>query len=155
MGILEKNWLERCKGMVRKFKVKLNGKEYLVEVEELTTLNQTKEIQESPENSEVKKSHSHFSLEEKIEKRGFNGDKVIEENKSSEGIKSIVSPMSGIILKIFVSPGQKVNVGDKILVLEAMKMENEIKSDTSGIVKSILVKEGDSVETGQALVELE
>ncbi|MBO8139766.1 MAG: biotin/lipoyl-binding protein [Thermosipho sp. (in: Bacteria)] len=138
--------------MVRKFKVKLNGKEYLVEVEELTTGNQPKKIQESRELFEDKKTQSPVSLEEKQE---FNKDKVIEERESKEGSKSIVSPMSGIILKIFVSPGQKINAGDKLLVLEAMKMENEIKSDVSGVVKSILVKEGDSVETGQALVELE
>lgn len=138
--------------MVRKFKVKLNGKEYLVEVEELTTGNQPKKIQESRELFEDKKTQSPVSLEEKQE---FNKDKVIEERESKGESKSIVSPMSGIILKIFVSPGQRINAGDKLLVLEAMKMENEIKSDVSGVVKSILVKEGDSVETGQALVELE
>ncbi|MGB4752356.1 MAG: biotin/lipoyl-containing protein, partial [Fervidobacterium sp.] len=51
--------------------------------------------------------------------------------------------------------GQKVEYGQKLLILEAMKMENDIVSDKPGIVKSIKVKEGETVDTGDVLVELE
>jgi len=50
---------------------------------------------------------------------------------------------------------QKVEYGQKLLILEAMKMENDIVSDKPGIVKSIKVKEGETVDTGDVLVELE
>ncbi len=62
--------------------------------------------------------------------------------------------MPGKILKILVREGDQVKVGQGLLVLEAMKMENEIPSPKDGAVKRILVKEGDTVDTGQALIEL-
>ncbi|WP_456326891.1 biotin/lipoyl-containing protein, partial [Palaeococcus sp. (in: euryarchaeotes)] len=49
---------------------------------------------------------------------------------------------------------EQVKTGQGLLVLEAMKMENEIPSPKDGIIKSILIKEGDTVDTGQALIEL-
>ena len=60
--------------------------------------------------------------------------------------------MPGNILKINVSQGQKVNEGDVLIVLEAMKMENEILAGRGGTVKEIRVKDGDSVNTGDVLV---
>ena len=63
----------------------------------------------------------------------------------------VVSPMPGNILKILVSPGQQVKEGDVIIVLEAMKMENEIVAPKSGSVAQILVTKGAVVETGATL----
>ena len=64
----------------------------------------------------------------------------------------ITSPMPGNILKINVTQGQKVNEGDVLIVLEAMKMENEISATTSGTVAQISVTKGAVVETGTPLV---
>ncbi|MDK2885588.1 MAG: glutaconyl-CoA/methylmalonyl-CoA decarboxylase subunit gamma [Thermosipho sp. (in: thermotogales)] len=139
--------------MVRKFKVRLNGKEYLVEVEEITSINQTKKPQETKNTLEDQQVKS--VTNEPTKKGEVREERTEKKEESVSTGKVITTPMSGIILKIFVSPGQKINAGDNILILEAMKMENEIKADTSGIVKSVLVKEGDAVETGQVLVELE
>ena len=60
--------------------------------------------------------------------------------------------MPGKILKVAVSVGAQVNNGDLLLILEAMKMENEIMASTSGTVKEVRAKEGDSVNTGDVLV---
>jgi glutaconyl-CoA decarboxylase len=60
--------------------------------------------------------------------------------------------MPGKILKVAVSVGASVNPGDLLVVLEAMKMENEIQASSGGTVKEIRVKEGDSVNTGDVLV---
>jgi glutaconyl-CoA decarboxylase len=60
--------------------------------------------------------------------------------------------MPGKILKVAVSVGASVNPGDLLVVLEAMKMENEIQAPSGGTVKEIRVKEGDSVNTGDVLV---
>ena len=64
----------------------------------------------------------------------------------------ITSPMPGNILKINVTQGQKVNEGDVLIVLEAMKMENEISATKSGMVAQISVTKGAVVETGTPLV---
>lgn len=65
---------------------------------------------------------------------------------------SVDSPMPGTILKVNVSQGQAVKEGDVLVVLEAMKMENEIMAPKSGTVKQVLVSKGSTVETGSALV---
>lgn len=64
----------------------------------------------------------------------------------------VKSPMPGNILKINVSQGQKVNEGDVLIVLEAMKMENEIVATKSGTVAQIVTAKGTVVETGAPLV---
>ena len=64
----------------------------------------------------------------------------------------ITSPMPGNILKINITQGQKVNEGDVLIVLEAMKMENEISATKSGTVAQINVTKGAVVETGTPLV---
>ena len=64
----------------------------------------------------------------------------------------VKSPMPGNILKINITVGQKVNEGDTLLVLEAMKMENEIAAPKAGTVAQIIVSKGAVVETGAPLV---
>ncbi len=64
----------------------------------------------------------------------------------------IKSPMPGNVLKINVAPGQKVNEGDVLLILEAMKMENEVVSTKTGTVAQIVVEKGAVVETDSPLV---
>jgi len=67
---------------------------------------------------------------------------------------SVVTPLPGMIQKIFVRVGDTVKVGQPILVLEAMKMENEITSNFAGEVKEIKCREGESVPEGAVLVVL-
>lgn len=64
----------------------------------------------------------------------------------------VKAPMPGNILKINVAPGQKVEEGDVLIVLEAMKMENEIVAAKSGTVAQVAVSKGAVVETGAPLV---
>lgn len=64
----------------------------------------------------------------------------------------VKSPMPGNILKINVTVGQKVNEGETLLVLEAMKMENEIAAPKAGTVAQIIISKGAVVETGAPLV---
>jgi oxaloacetate decarboxylase alpha subunit len=67
---------------------------------------------------------------------------------------AIEAPLSGIVHKVFVKPGEAVSEGDVLLVVEAMKMETEIKSDREGTVQAVHVSDGDAVESGDALVTL-
>ena len=64
----------------------------------------------------------------------------------------VKSPMPGNILKINIQPGQKVNEGDVLIVLEAMKMENDIVAPKTGTVAQIAVSKGQVVETGTPLL---
>ena len=65
---------------------------------------------------------------------------------------AVKAPMPGNILKISVIVGQKVSEGETLLVLEAMKMENEVTADRSGTVTGIIAAKGQTVETGDPLV---
>ena len=78
-----------------------------------------------------------------------------EKGISEEAEKIISSPMPGKIVKIFVNPGDDVVIGQTVIVVEAMKMQNEYQSGKDTKVKEILVKEGDTVNAGQALIILE
>ncbi|NND88643.1 MAG: acetyl-CoA carboxylase biotin carboxyl carrier protein subunit, partial [Flavobacteriaceae bacterium] len=70
-------------------------------------------------------------------------------------IRDVKAPMPGLVLNVAVDPGQTIQKGDKLLILEAMKMENVIKSDGEGIIKTIHVKQGAAVDKGQLLIEME
>lgn len=66
----------------------------------------------------------------------------------------VESPMPGTVLDIKVANGATVNEGDPVVILEAMKMENEINAPCSGTVTSICVNKGDSVDSGTVLVTI-
>lgn len=74
---------------------------------------------------------------------------------SEGGRRQITSPMPGVIQDIQVKPGDKVETGQSLLVLEAMKMKNSIKSPRSGTISSIRVQSGQCVSYGDVLVEFE
>ncbi len=71
-----------------------------------------------------------------------------------QGSVKIESPMPGTILDVKASVGASVNEGEALIILEAMKMENEIVAPSAGTVASVEVNKGDSVEAGQVLVTL-
>jgi biotin carboxyl carrier protein len=65
---------------------------------------------------------------------------------------NLSSGMPGKIVKIFVKPGDVVKQGDPLLIMEAMKMENEMRAASDVVIKEILVKEGENVESGAVMV---
>ena len=71
------------------------------------------------------------------------------------GAETVKSPMPGTILAVNVTAGQSVKKGDVLVVLEAMKMENEIQAARDGVVASVAVTKGATVETGAVLVVLQ
>lgn len=73
---------------------------------------------------------------------------------SSSGGVDVVSPMPGKVFKLVAQPGDQVAEGQVVMILEAMKMENEIVAPQAGTVDAILVKEGDLVETDTVLATL-
>ena len=67
----------------------------------------------------------------------------------------LLTKMPGKVVKITVSEGDRVAKGQRLLILEAMKMENEIKSNMDGVIKTIHVKEGDALQSGVLMIEME
>lgn len=74
---------------------------------------------------------------------------------NNEKVDSVLAPMPGLVLKMMVSAGDSVEEGQPLLILEAMKMENVIKSPTAGVIKSIDVEVGAAVEKKKVLLVFE
>jgi oxaloacetate decarboxylase alpha subunit len=91
----------------------------------------------------------------KVEVAPANGDTVAAQTTASGGGEVVKAPMAGHILRINVSPGQHVEPNTVVIVMEAMKMETEIRTRTGGLVASIAVKVGDTVASQDDLLTLE
>ncbi len=74
--------------------------------------------------------------------------------KAAVSGEPVKSPMPGTIINVLVKPGQAVKTGDVLVILEAMKMENEIKAAKDATIVSVAVNKGESVDTGAVLVTL-
>ena len=72
-----------------------------------------------------------------------------------QGVMKIKAPMPGKVVRVLAGVGTPVEAGQSVLVIEAMKMQNELKAPKSGVVKKINVAEGAAVDAGQALAEVE
>lgn len=105
------------------YKINVNGKVYEVEVE-------------VSEKDGTIKNDSKVSVEENL-------------NNDGEFVKS---PMQGNVLSVNVKKGDRVSKGDVLLILEAMKMENEIISNVSGVVNDVFVANGKNVDNGEVLL---
>jgi biotin carboxyl carrier protein len=70
------------------------------------------------------------------------------------GASALVAPMPGMIVRVLVQPGDRVQVGQGVIVMEAMKMENELRAPSAGTIETVAVSAGSAVEKGAVLVEL-
>lgn len=77
------------------------------------------------------------------------------DNLATTKVANLKAPMPGLVIDISVEVGKTVLKGDALLILEAMKMENVIKSPTDGVIKSIAVNKGDAVEKNQVLLNFQ
>lgn len=75
-------------------------------------------------------------------------------HRATPGVRDVVSPMPGRVVKVHCEAGNEVAAGQPLLVLEAMKMENELVAPVPGIVDQLLVGQGDAIEAGVTLVRL-
>ena len=132
--------------MERKFKITVEGREYSVTVEEQTEpdsvahfeppINFTRPAPPVPAYSPAVAINSQATLHVPAEP----GD--------------VVSTLGGVVESLLVTIGQEVNAGDRVIVIEAMKMKTPITANQGGKVTDILVEVGEGVQTGQVLVKL-
>ena len=111
------------------YKIKVNGKSYRVELEEI------EQVDSAP-------------LEEK---RKQESKKIV----NNSGAKEVVSPIQGQVTNIKVKPGDKVQKGDVLLIVEAMKLENEVVSPFEGQVLEVLVTKGQNIKAKDVIVTIE
>ncbi len=128
-----------------KYHIISNHKSYSVE---LVRLDKEKKQVFIKVNNTVYKVDLKDKMDDLLEKLGMN-------NLSEAKTENLKAPMPGLILKIFVEKGQVITKGDKLLVLEAMKMENVIKAAGDVVIEHIKAKVGDSVENGEVLITFE
>jgi len=81
--------------------------------------------------------------------------KLVKQAGEGQGKEEVLAPIPGLIGKIAVNEGDEVKQGDALIILEAMKMENEIQADRNGIIREIMIRESDSVEKDQVLLIIE
>ncbi len=77
------------------------------------------------------------------------------EKKAGQSKTTIKAPLPGLILNILVKPGDTVSKGQKLYVMEAMKMENEIKAERDGVITAVMVTEGQSVLQEEVIMEMD
>jgi len=127
---------------MKRFRITVNGKTYEVEVEEIGG-EEIKSTKGEPSAASVPKVEAPRTKTESSKKA------------APAGKLTINAPMPGTILAIKVKAGDIVKRGDLIMILEAMKMENEILAPQDGTIVSIEVTEGTSVNTGDLLAVME
>ena len=130
------------RGMIKKFKVRVEGKEYSVEVE---SVEDEKCLEGTPRKINSPGEGTPAGVKKPV---------VAQAPLVTKG-KCVVAPMPGAVVKINCRPGEMVKKGDVIIVLEAMKMENEIHSPMDGLVKEVNVKEGMTVSPDEVMVAFE
>jgi biotin carboxyl carrier protein len=98
-------------------------------------------------------SGAHEFTAEVIDPRSWNGRR--HGHVEAEGRQPIVAPMPGKVVRVLVKAGDRVEAGQGLLVVEAMKMQNEIRSPKTGTVERVLAKEGQPVTAGEVLAWVE
>lgn len=143
---------------MKEYKLKINGNDYAVTVNEVDGSMAEVEVNGTPFKVEfekpIKKAAAPVSkpMAPKATPAGAPEVKVSKPAAASGAGQAVTSPLPGVILEVSVKVGDTVKRGQKVMVLEAMKMENVIESTADGTVTAIKVDKGDSVLEGAPLV---
>lgn len=119
----------------------VNGTQYVVDVEGMRVKPASNKTPKIVQQAAVPSGDSHPAVQT-----------TSSPAKTAAGAAGIKSPLPGVILDVMVKEGDSVKVGQRLMLLEAMKMENNIDSDREGVVSSIKAHKGDSVLEGDVLI---
>ncbi|MBN2348999.1 MAG: biotin/lipoyl-binding protein [Bacteroidales bacterium] len=137
---------------MQKFKFTIRGNDYDVEIknfeENIAIIEVNGTSYEVEIHREIKTTKT-----PKLVRNVISGKEEKIEKKDGGASTPVVAPLPGIILSVKVNIGDIVKKGDTLLIMEAMKMENNIMAEKEGVVESIKVKPGDSVLQGDVLIE--
>ncbi|QCK47514.1 acetyl-CoA carboxylase biotin carboxyl carrier protein subunit [Streptococcus pyogenes] len=130
--------------MLRKFKITIDGKEYLVEMEEIG----------APAQAAAPAQPISTPVPVPTEASPQAEEAQAPQPVAAAGADAIPSPMPGTILKVLVAVGDQVTENQPLLILEAMKMENEIVASSAGTITAIHVGQGQVVNPGDGLITI-
>jgi len=141
---------------MRKYDLTINSTSYSVIVKKVTDIEVLVEVN-GQEHTVAINQIERLVLPESVPKsphKGRTGSKVTHTASPSTAISSdnVIAPMPGQIKAILVREGDKVTEGQKLLIMEAMKLENKLPAPRAGTVKHVLVRDGDVVSQGQELI---
>ncbi|HKK80929.1 MAG TPA: biotin/lipoyl-containing protein [Prolixibacteraceae bacterium] len=140
---------------MKKYKFTIQGNEYDVRIKDFEDKVAQIEVNgteyEVEVHYEVKKSKTPRLVRKPVAQKPGEGE--ITKSQGGGTIK-VEAPLPGNIFKILVKEGDTIKKGDTLLVMEAMKMENNVLAEKDGVVSSIKVKEGDAVLQGDLLIEM-
>ncbi|HRW22212.1 MAG TPA: biotin/lipoyl-binding protein [Bacteroidales bacterium] len=139
---------------MKKFKFKINGTLFDVHVKNVEGKIAELEVNGSTYNVELEQEVKKVKTPTIVKREIPAPEKKETKMKSDGAVSKVFAPLPGVILSVKVKEGDKIEKGALLLVLEAMKMENNIFSDTAGTVQSIKVKDGDTVLQNDTLVEI-
>jgi len=136
---------------MKKFNFTIHGNKYLVEI---------KKVEDNIAKIEVNGTSYKVQLEQEI--KASKTPKLMrssvythkEISKTESAAFKVYSPLPGTIMQIHVSEGSEVNVGDVLLIYEAMKMENKVLAEKKGVVKNIRIKSGVNILQNELLLEI-
>lgn len=151
-----------------KYEYKVKGVDYVVEIQDIegnianVTVNGIPFEVEMKQPVKSSKQKVKLSEERRVKSEEFNSSSATNASSATTtkpaaaaaSGKPVVAPLPGTINEIKVKVGDKVNTGDTVVVLEAMKMQNNIDAETSGTITSINVNKGDAVMEGDTLVTI-
>jgi biotin carboxyl carrier protein len=140
---------------MEKFKIKIENDDYTVVINDLENNKASVEVNGKPytveiEKEEVAKTLIHHNFSPQQETAPAARKPVTQQGRRN----TLNSPLPGTILKVGAAIGQQVKTGDVILVMESMKMENNISANCDGTIKNVFVTVGQSVMQGESLVEI-
>jgi len=148
---------------MKKYVLEIGEKEYTAEVTEVTTENVKITINGEHYNVKLKefgRTHKPMPEIQKIEKVQSSRPaptptiKPVSQPVVGDNAGAVYAPLPGLILDVMIKEGDVVNAGQNLILMEAMKMENQIQAPHDGIINKVYVKKGDSIEEEQLLIEI-
>ena len=146
---------------MKEIKLEINGKEYTVVIEDFGSEEAKISVDGKQYNVGLKDLGEQLIVDNIRSGGSSNGPSSSDHTEkepvetSGSGPSQVSAPLPGLILDVLVRVGDKVKVGQKIMVMEAMKMENDINATSSGTIKKLNVKNGDNISEGDTLAVIE
>lgn len=150
--IIDDNFVEVDNVRLNYSLTELNGSKYILRIENKFYESALWKKNDDVELIQINNTNIDLSIRTTLQEKAY---QLLSTSKSNlEQLTIIKSPMPGLVLKILKKEGDNITKGETVMILEAMKMENEIKSSKDGVISEILVSEGKPVEKYISLFSL-
>ncbi|MDR3367330.1 MAG: biotin/lipoyl-binding protein [Prevotellaceae bacterium] len=142
------------------YKLKINGNDYKVVVKDVDGNTAEVEVNGTSYHIEIERPAAQVSKTPKLVQAATipshdTHHQATAKTAAPGAASAVKAPLPGVVLDVYVKEGDTVKVGQKLLLLEAMKMENNLEADHAGTVTSVKVRKGDSILEGAVLVIIE